>query len=108
MMNDQEQNRAIAEAEAQTSEGALITEEERHRLHEKWQTIQSSFIDEPRQSVEKADLLVEEQIERLGELFRQAREELETTWSRGEDVSTEALRLALQRYRAFFERLLAI
>jgi hypothetical protein len=107
-MNDREENRPVAEADARTSDGALITEEERHRLHEKWQAIQTSFIDEPRQSVEEADHLVEEQIERLGELFRQAREELETTWSRGEDVSTEALRLALQRYRAFFERLLSV
>jgi hypothetical protein len=29
-------------------------------------------------------------------------------WSRGEQVSTEDLRLALQRYRDFFERLLAV
>ena len=108
MMDDQRENRSVVEADARVSEGALISEEERHRLHAKWQEIQTSFVDEPRRCVEEADQLVQEQIERLGELFRQAREELETTWSRGEDVSTEALRLALQRYRAFFERLLSV
>ena len=33
--------------------------------------------------------------------------DLEGQWSRGEDVSTEDLRVALQRYRSFFRRLLA-
>ena len=108
MMDSPGENRTVAETQPQTSDGALITEEERRQLHEKWQAIQTSFIDEPRRSVEEADHLVEEQIERLGELFRQARDDLESTWSRGEDVSTEALRLTLQRYRAFFERLLSV
>jgi hypothetical protein len=101
MMDSPGENRTVAEAQSQTSDGALITEEERRHLHEKWHAIQTSVNDEPRRSVE-------EQIERLGELFRQARDDLESTWSRGEDVSTEALRLTLQRYRAFFERLLSV
>jgi hypothetical protein len=37
-----------------------------------------------------------------------ARSRLETRWARGETASTEDLRLALQYYREFFERLLEI
>ena len=44
----------------------------------------------------------------LAESFAEERARLEHQWDRGEDVSTEDLRVALQRYREFFSRLLAI
>ena len=47
-------------------------------------------------------------INRLMEGFTQERARLEEQWSRGQDVSTEDLRLALKRYRSFFARLLSI
>jgi hypothetical protein len=57
--------------------------------------------------VEQADQLVAELMRELAESFAQARSSLEAEWDSGEDVSTEELRLALQRYRSFFQRLLA-
>jgi hypothetical protein len=70
--------------------------------------VQSGFVDEPRHAVEQADGLVAETIKRLAEVFAEERSQLETQWSRGEDVSTEDLRLALRRYRSFFDRLLSV
>ena len=70
-------------------------------------TIQTGFVDEPRQTVEQADELVAQVMQRLAEGFAAERERLEQQWGRGEDVSTEDLRIALQRYRSFFQRLLA-
>ena len=64
-------------------------------------------MDEPRQTVEQADELVAHVMKRLAEGFATEREQLEQQWGRGEDVSTEDLRITLQRYRSFFERLLA-
>jgi hypothetical protein len=46
-------------------------------------------------------------MQQLADGFASAREDLEGQWSRGEDISTEDLRVALQRYRSFFKRLLA-
>ena len=46
-------------------------------------------------------------MQQLAEGFASEREDLEGQWSRGEDISTEDLRVALQRYRSFFQRLLA-
>jgi hypothetical protein len=57
--------------------------------------------------VQEADTLVAELLQELARGFNEARGRLEEQWSRGDDVSTEDLRLALQRYRSFFERLLA-
>jgi hypothetical protein len=37
----------------------------------------------------------------------QERARLEAQWERGDEVSTEDLRIALTHYRSFFERLLA-
>ena len=46
-------------------------------------------------------------MKRLAQGFAAERERLEQQWGRGEDVSTEDLRIALQRYRGFFQRLLS-
>jgi len=64
-------------------------------------------VDEPRRSVEDADTLVAELMQRLAESFSNERRRLEGQWDRQESVSTEDLRLAMRRYRSFFERLLS-
>jgi hypothetical protein len=85
----------------------LFGQSDRDRFQERWHAIQSGFVDEPRTSVEQADALVAEAMSRLAETFSQERRALEAQWGEGGDVSTEDLRVALQRYRSFFERLLA-
>jgi hypothetical protein len=73
----------------------------------RWADIQAEFVDRPRESVEQADRLVLEVVDELQTSFTTARERLESQWSGGDEASTEDLRLALQRYRSFFARLLA-
>lgn len=88
---------------------ALFSDDETQRFRGKWTDIQAEFVDEPKTSVEKADHLVAETIKRLAEIFADERAKLEHEWSRGEDrVSTEDLRVALRRYRSFFDRLLSV
>lgn len=77
-------------------------------LRTRWQAIQTGFVDEPRKAVKEADGLVASAMKRLAEVFAEERSGLEQQWDRGDSVSTEDLRVALQRYRAFFERLLAV
>jgi hypothetical protein len=73
----------------------------------RWERIQGSFVDEPRRAVEEADALVAELMQQLADSFAKERERLEGQWDRGDEVSTEDLRIALQRYRSFFDRLLS-
>lgn len=86
----------------------LFPDAERQDLKNSWERIQVGFVDEPRSAVEQADSLVASAMKRLAEVFAQERSNLEQQWGRGDNVSTEDLRLALQRYRSFFHRLLAI
>jgi hypothetical protein len=85
---------------------SLLSSDDNGEFQRRWETIQTGFVDEPRQTVEQADELVAHVMKRLAEGFASERERLEGQWGRGEDVSTEDLRIALQRYRAFFQRLL--
>lgn len=86
----------------------LFETQEAEQLRNHWTTIQTKFVDEPRRSVEEADQLVASAMKRLAEIFASERESLEHNWDRGDDVSTEDLRIALQRYRSFFDRLLSV
>jgi hypothetical protein len=86
----------------------LFSIDESGKLSGRWDAIQVGFVDEPRKAVEDADSLVASTMQRLAEMFADERSRLEGQWDRGDDVSTEDLRVALRRYRAFFGRLLAI
>lgn len=99
-----------APPEAQTSTEAdepLLTSELSATFQRRWEEIQTRFVDQPRGAVEDADGLVANLMQQLAEGFAQERERLEAQWDRGEDISTEDLRVALQRYRSFFQRLLS-
>ncbi len=87
---------------------ALFQAGERQEAEERWREIQTRFVDEPRASVEDANVLVAELVDRLVSSFTAERSRLEAQWDRGEDVTTEELRLVLQRYRSFFGRLLEL
>ena len=85
----------------------LLPEEQSEQMTGRWEDIQASFVDRPQAAVEEADALVADLMQRITSGFANERGRLEQQWSQGEDVSTEDLRVALTRYRSFFERLLA-
>jgi hypothetical protein len=104
-----------AAAEEQSGNGAdrpelspLFSDDVERDFRAKWQNIQTGFVDEPRHAVEQADELVATLMQQLAQSFSDQRSGLEKQWEQTDKVSTEDLRLALQRYRSFFERLLAI
>jgi hypothetical protein len=85
----------------------LFEGQELQSVRSRWQEIQADFVDEPRSAVQEADKLVADLMQRLAQVFATERDQLESRWATGEQVSTEDLRQGLQRYRSFFERLLA-
>lgn len=86
---------------------ALLEPDELESMVNRWRDIQASFVDAPRNAVKDADTLVAELMQQLARMFAGQREQLESSWSAGDSISTEDLRQGLQRYRSFFERLLA-
>ena len=86
---------------------SLLPSDSLSGFQSRWQQIQIGFVDEPQTAVRDAETLVNDVVTQLTKLFTQERENLEQNWNRGTEVSTEDLRVALQRYRSFFQRLLA-
>jgi hypothetical protein len=84
---------------------ALLNSKESEDLRVRWNDIQGRFVDEPRTSVQQADALVTEVVEKIIQMFAEEHDSLESQWNQGTDVSTEDLRMALQHYRSFFNRL---
>jgi hypothetical protein len=91
---------------AEEQRRALLADEELDGFRGRWEAVQVGFVDEPRGSVQQADALVAELMQRLAQTFSDERTSLESQWEQGADVSTEDLRVAMQRYRSFFDRLL--
>jgi hypothetical protein len=86
----------------------LFPNDEVGDMRRRWDAVQVAFVDQPRRAVEQADGLVAFAMKRLAEVFSEERSKLEKQWDSGDNVSTEDLRIALQRYRSFFHRLLSL
>jgi hypothetical protein len=86
----------------------LFPNEELAAYRTRWEAIQTGFVDQPRAAVEQADALVSQVMNQLTDVFARERSTLEGQWTKGDNVSTEDLRIALTRYRSFFHRLLSM
>jgi hypothetical protein len=119
-VDDLDRTRASAPAEGSSVEssrgtdtvgasaaGPLLASTDAEGFRARWTDVQTAFVDAPRRSVEEADALVAELMQHLARTFADERGQLERQWDRGDDIPTDELRTAFQRYRSFFERLLA-
>jgi hypothetical protein len=95
------------DAKPEPDSAPLLEAKQAEDLRLQWQEIQVGFVDDPQSSVRAADGLVAEAMQLLATTFADHKHGLEGQWHRGEEVATEDLRLALQQYRSFFDRLLS-
>jgi len=87
----------------------LFENAEAEEFRSQWLEIQSRFVDDPRASVKEADELVANVIQSITRSFADKRMSLENQWKSGENnISTEDMRVAIKRYRSFFNRLLSL
>jgi len=86
----------------------LFTQHAATDFRSRWDVVQRSFVDDPRDAVRAGDELVAQVIKSLAETFADQRSDLESSHDKEGTPTTENLRLALRRYRSFFERLLSI
>jgi hypothetical protein len=115
-MNRVEENLSTADFVAGGGQGMareespqpLLTGDLVQELRGNWDEVQTAFVDEPRDAVRRADELVARAMKHIAESFANERQNLEQQWDRGDEVNTEDLRQALRKYRAFFQRLLAV
>src|SRR5439155_17006073 len=93
------EQRGMSRPEESQAMESLFPHDAMDDMKRRWTDIQAGFVDEPRRAVQEADALVASTVQRLSSTFSEARAKLEGQWSRGGDVSTEDLRVALRRYR---------
>ncbi|MFD9247379.1 hypothetical protein ACFV0D_36755 [Streptomyces sp. NPDC059556] len=97
---------AETESTRADSDEPLLGADDTAKYQEKWGEIQGRFVDDPQEAVRSADAVVAEVMQTLARSFSAHKQGLEEQWGQGEQVATEDLRLALQHYRSFFNRLL--
>ena len=87
-------------------ETTFLPDDRLSALRTRWEEIQTSFVDDPRGAVGNAHETVGQLVDELTTTFTRERTALEDEWNSNREPDTEALRVALQRYRSFFNRLL--
>ena len=98
-----EENRNAAIAAQGEQLAPLFLPQTAQEFRSRWDEVQIGFVDDPTQAVRRADELVAQVMKNLAETFAHERSALE-----GEQSDTEHLRMALRRYRSFFQRLLSL
>jgi hypothetical protein len=73
---------------------------------DRWYEIQTGFVDEPSRAVQSAGELLTEVMDDLTRRLTSELEAVDAQHGAGDEASTEDLRVAFQRYRSFFDRLL--
>lgn len=88
---------------------ALFSEDVARDFRSRWDAVQIGFVDDPRQAVQKADELVAQVMKNLAESFADERQRFEQQLNAPDGgADTEGMRVALRRYRSFFQRLLSL
>jgi hypothetical protein len=101
-------DQSAARSQPEEDSAPLFGQDALEKFRSGWGAIQTGFVDNPGGAVKEADELVAAVMKRLAEVFADERANLEQAWAKGDDVSTEELRVALRRYRSFFDRLLSV
>jgi hypothetical protein len=102
-----EQRTAATQETSMQEKSSIFPKNEADQFRSRWNAIQATFVDEPRNAIEEADKLVASAIQRMNQVYSEERAKMEGAWKRGEHVSTEDLRITLQHYRAFFGRVMS-
>jgi hypothetical protein len=97
-----------AQAQQEQQLAALFDADAARDFRERWDDVQIGFVDDPQRAVRKADELVTQVLNSLSASFARQRESIEADVGGADQKSTENLRVALRRYRSFFDRLLAL
>jgi hypothetical protein len=105
-------NEAVAQPGAMHDAGeplaALFLAPVAEDFRRRWDAVQIGFVDDPKQAVRNADELVAQVMKTLAESFAEQRAGIEAGVDHSDQANTENLRVALQRYRSFFQRLLSL
>ncbi|MBT2301797.1 hypothetical protein J7E70_15150 [Variovorax paradoxus] len=102
------EQRAPAEREQDESLDPLFSAEAARDFRASWDAVQIGFVDDPKQAVRQADELVRQVLDNLKQTFSNERGALDGKTDGADQASTEHLRMALRRYRSFFQRLLSL
>jgi hypothetical protein len=104
--NNQQQERTAVHKKEENRPTGCLSDAVMDDLQSRWNAVQVDFVDKPRVSVEQAEALVAETLDKVCQTHIDNKTSLDEAWQNREDISTEDLRMALQRYRSFFNHIL--
>lgn len=91
--------------EASSTTRKLLLDENRTTLAKRWRSLEERFIDDPAQTVDEADQLVEQAVGDITTALDKRRTEVRDRWAERDDATTEQLREALHHYRVLLGQL---
>jgi hypothetical protein len=99
---------ASAPASASPASAVSLLGSDPAEVQDRWRDLQSCFVDDPRDAVQRADSLLEEMTVSVHQALESRIRELQDLWKKTGDGDTEQLRTALRSYRDVMHRLLPL
>lgn len=75
-------------------------------LQHRWLITQAQLLDDPREAVHEAGLLIGEAMQLVTSAFTEQRDQIEREWKSNPTLDTDELRSVMQRYRKLFQYVL--
>lgn len=76
-------------------------------LQHRWLVTQAQLLDDPRDAVREAGLLIGDAMQFVTSTFTEHRDRIEREWKRESELSTDELRIVMRRYRNLFQYVLS-
>lgn len=102
---------AMPSLDPEPSEEERIEDERRQRIAElqhRWLVTQAQILDDPRDAVREAGLLIGDALQFLTTTYSGQRDRIERSWKNDDSMSTDELRDTMRRYRALFQHVLSV
>ncbi|REF35455.1 hypothetical protein [Thermasporomyces composti] len=103
LIQEEEEPSGPSEAEQLEAARRRHIEELQHR----WLVTQAQLLDDPRDAVREAGLLIGDAMQFVTSTFSEHRDRIEREWKNNENLSTDELRMIMRRYRNLFQYVLS-
>lgn len=105
--SDQKSDEVVPSGPSEDEQREAARRRHIEELQHRWLVTQAQLLDDPREAVREAGLLIGDAMQFVTSTFTEHRDRIEREWKREAELSTDELRIVMRRYRNLFQYVLS-